>query len=281
MKLFDELSKATPPEVELTPEVANATLVASFHRTRSRRTLLKSAVAGALGATGLMVGAGTLLLSPQVTHAEAVSGSSCTTDSIKTILSVAATAERLAVTFYTNGLKEATTLGLSGASLAAIKAAQIEEQIHELFFVANGGTPLASTFSFPHGEDTFDHLDLLFSVIFPQRTFPGHSHLQIRTRKLLLSLGRSGMDSFPEFVSCPLWNYRDRISLRSISRLPAVHACNYRQEREQQEVPVGLQFVAYQIASFPSNDFSSACQWTCAFRQAIRHHTLFLNLFLT
>src|SRR5215467_8121299 len=75
------------------------------------------------------------------------------------------------------------------------------------------------------------------------------------------------MDSFPEFVSCPLWNYRDRISLRSISRLPAVHACNYRQEREQQEVPVGLQFVAYQIASFPSNDFSSACQWTRAFRR--------------
>ena len=139
MKMFDELSKATPTEVALTPEVANATLLASFHRTRSRRTLLKSAVAGALGATGLTVGAGTLLLSPQVTHAEAVSGSSCTIDSIKTILSVAATAERLAVTFYTNGLKEANNLGLSGASLAAIKAAQIEEQIHELFFVANGG----------------------------------------------------------------------------------------------------------------------------------------------
>jgi len=48
MKMFDELSKATPTAVELTPEVANATLLASFHRTRSRRTLLKSAVAGAL-----------------------------------------------------------------------------------------------------------------------------------------------------------------------------------------------------------------------------------------
>ena len=164
MKMFDELSKATPTEVALTPEVANATLLASFNRTRSRRMLLKSAVAGALGATGLTVGAGTLLLSPQVTHAEAVSGSSCTIDSIKTILSVAATAERLAVTFYTNGLKEANNLGLSGASLAAIKAAQIEEQIHELFFVANGGVPITSTFSFPHGGDTFDHLDLFIET---------------------------------------------------------------------------------------------------------------------
>lgn len=164
MKNSDELSNVTPTEVELTPEVANATLMESFNRTRSRRTLLKSAVAGALGATGLTAGVGAFFLTPQVTHAESLSGSSCTIDSIKTIMSVAATAERLAVTFYTHGLKKANELGLWGASLAAIKAAQIEEQIHELFFVANGGTPLASTFSFPHGEETFEKLALFIET---------------------------------------------------------------------------------------------------------------------
>ena len=146
------------PAVELTPEIANSRLLASFQGPRSRRTMLKGAIAGAVGATGLAVGA--TLLTPQLTHAEAVSGSSCTVDSVKTILSVAATAERLAVTFYTNGLKNADKLGIGVRSAAydVFEAALIEEQIHELFFVANGGTPLASTFSFPHGQKTFEDL---------------------------------------------------------------------------------------------------------------------------
>jgi hypothetical protein len=162
MQTPDEMSKETQT-VELTPEIANERLLESLSKNRSRRTILKSAIAGAVGAAGLAV-AGGALLRPETTHAEALSGSSCTIDSVKTILSVAATAERLAVTFYTHALEEANDLGLHGASYAAIKAAQVEEQIHELFFVANGGVPLTSTFSFPHGEDTFESLDLFIET---------------------------------------------------------------------------------------------------------------------
>jgi len=143
--------------VELTPEVATTKLLESFRNPQSRRALMKGALAGAIGATGLTLGAGALLSQHSV-HAEALSGSSCTVDSIKTIFSVAATAERLAVTFYSNGLKHADQLGLRGPAYDAIKAALVEEQIHELFFVANGGSPLASTFSFPHGQETFENL---------------------------------------------------------------------------------------------------------------------------
>jgi hypothetical protein len=168
MQTQDDFTSQTPQEtskVELTPEIANARLLASFQGPRSRRTMLKGALAGAVGATGLAVGA--TLLTPQRTHAEAVNGSSCTIDSIKTILSVAATAERLAVTFYTNGLKNADKLGISVSSAAydVFEAALIEEQIHELFFVANGGVPLASTFSFPHGDETFEDLSLFIATL--------------------------------------------------------------------------------------------------------------------
>jgi hypothetical protein len=150
--------------VELTSEIATTKLFESFSRPRSRRATLKGAIAGAVGATGLAVGVGTLLTPTHSVHAQAFAGSSCTTDSIATILSIAATAERLAVTFYTNGVKHADDLGLSGTRLEVIKAALIEEQIHELFFVANGGTPLTSTFSFPHGDDTFEDLDVFIAT---------------------------------------------------------------------------------------------------------------------
>ncbi|GAC1520158.1 MAG: hypothetical protein NVS3B14_22070 [Ktedonobacteraceae bacterium] len=79
-------------------------------------------------------------------------------------MSVAATAERLAVTFYSHGLAHADQLGLSWGSRAVIKAALVEEQIHELFFVANGGVPLTSTFSFPHGDETFENLGVFIST---------------------------------------------------------------------------------------------------------------------
>lgn len=167
MQTHDDLtSKASQetPTVELTPETANARLLASFGSPRSRRAMLKGAIAGAVGATGLAVGA--TLLTPQNTHAEALSGSSCTIDSLKTIFSVAATAEQLAVTFYTNGIKNAHKLGISQSSAAydVLEAALIEEQIHELFFVANGGVPLTSTFSFPHGDETFESLSVFIAT---------------------------------------------------------------------------------------------------------------------
>ena len=52
------------------------------------------------------------------------------------IFRIAAIAEQLAVTFYSNGVRNAAALGLDGMDLAIIKASGIEEQIHQQFFTA-------------------------------------------------------------------------------------------------------------------------------------------------
>ncbi|MBV9706407.1 MAG: ferritin-like domain-containing protein [Chloroflexi bacterium] len=128
----------------------------------SRRSLLKGAVAGAAGVSGLAV-AGSTLLPASTVYAAANAAGACV-DTPKTILSVARTAERLAVTFYSNGIKHAGRLGLVGADLENIKAVLVEEQIHEIFFGANGGVALANDFSFPHGADTFNNLDTFIAT---------------------------------------------------------------------------------------------------------------------
>ncbi len=127
---------------------------------KSRRNLLKGAVAGAAGVTGLAV-AGTALGSTSVFAA--TSTSKCVTP-IKDILTIARTAERLAVTFYSNGLKNADKLGLKAYEKEYIRAALIEEQIHENFFAKAGGKFLASTFSFPHGPETFTNLKVFIAT---------------------------------------------------------------------------------------------------------------------
>ncbi|MGI8825004.1 MAG: ferritin-like domain-containing protein [Chloroflexota bacterium] len=139
---------------EMTPESATRRLLASFESTRSRRGFLKASAAAGLATAG----AGLL---PSFAKAESNGDDH---DSVKTILSIAATAEQLAITFYTNGVKNAGALGLSGMNLDDFKAFAIEEQIHHDFFVANGGTPLAGTFSFPHGVSTFQNLTLFIET---------------------------------------------------------------------------------------------------------------------
>jgi len=69
----------------------------------SRRNVLKGAIAGAAGVTGLAV-AGTALWSKGSVHA-AASTAKCHPDTPATILAIAATAEQLAITFYTHGIK--------------------------------------------------------------------------------------------------------------------------------------------------------------------------------
>ncbi len=131
---------------------------------KSRRNLLKGAVAGAAGVTGLAVAGGALLSQRTSVHATASYDPECVTP-IADILTIARTAERLAVTFYTNGLKHADRLGISGDDKQYIRAALIEEQIHENFFASAGaGKALASTFSFPHGEETFEDLKLFIET---------------------------------------------------------------------------------------------------------------------
>ncbi len=144
-------------------EQAKSPLVSSLRTyLASRRSLLKGAAVGAAGTSGLVVAGAELL--PLAAHAASPKATPPCVDTPKTIFSVARTAERLAVTFYSEGIENADELGLKGADLANIKAALVEEQIHELFFGANGGVALASDFSFPHGPDTFKHLDVFIAT---------------------------------------------------------------------------------------------------------------------
>ncbi len=153
---------------KISREEATAKLMASFTTPRSRRSLLK----GAVTATGItLAGIGALNALPA--HASAISGAasfgaaqsagtfsstSATADSIVSILSIARTAEQLAVTFYSHGLNNADKLGITGDELDYLKAALVEEQIHQQFFTANGGQSIAATFSFPQGAQTFTDL---------------------------------------------------------------------------------------------------------------------------
>ncbi len=128
--------------------------------TTSRRNLLRNAVVGAAGVTGLAVAGGAFYANSA--HA-AASNSNCVTP-IKDILTIARTAERLAVTFYTHGLNNADKLGITGDDRAYIRAALIEEQIHELYFASAGAGYLASTFSFPEGPKTFENLSTFIAT---------------------------------------------------------------------------------------------------------------------
>lgn len=143
-------------ERELQPESTDTALnrlLASLEKPRSRGTFLKGTVAAGIAAAG----AGLL-------PAISASADDDEIESVKFILSVAATAEQLAITFYENGVKNARALGLRGINLDDFKAFAIEEQIHHDFFVAHGGVPLTGTFSFPHGEETFRSLRLFIET---------------------------------------------------------------------------------------------------------------------
>ncbi len=128
----------------------------------SRRNLLKGAVAGAVGVTGLAV-AGAALGHQRASASTATVNKKCITP-IADILTIARTAERLAVTFYSHGLQNADKLGLRAYEREYLRAALIEEQIHELYFAKAGGKYLASTFSFPQGPATFEHLKLFIAT---------------------------------------------------------------------------------------------------------------------
>ncbi len=137
---------------------ATANLLDSFNARRSRGALLKGALA-----TGLAVGGAGLLPALPVRAASGGEDDE-SEDKMKTIFSIARTAEQLAITFYSNGVMNAATMGLKGMELDQIKAALIEEQIHQQFFTANHGQSLADTFSFPDGAQTFMQLKLFIKA---------------------------------------------------------------------------------------------------------------------
>nr|BBH93261.1 hypothetical protein KTA_14600 [Thermogemmatispora argillosa] len=126
---------------------------------QGRRRFLRRATAGlAVGGLGLAT-LGTIGR-PLPVRAQGALAERLVTldDAVTQILSIARTAEQLAVTFYSNGIANADALGLSGDDLSYLKAALVEEQIHQQFFAANGGQSLAETFSFPKGAQTFSDL---------------------------------------------------------------------------------------------------------------------------
>ncbi len=116
-------------------------------RTASRRTFLAGSAVAGLTLAGVP-----LFESPLVSAAGGDPAK------IKAIFTVARTAEQLAVTFYSNGLKNADALQLGPEAQGQIQAALVEEQIHQQFFTANKGDSLADTFSFPQGAKTFTDL---------------------------------------------------------------------------------------------------------------------------
>ncbi|HKV57161.1 MAG TPA: hypothetical protein VJO32_02735, partial [Ktedonobacteraceae bacterium] len=105
-------------------------------------------------------GAAFTLMDARAVHAEAASGSSTLTE----YFSILATGEALFVTFYSNAVSHAQRLQLEQDELNAIKAILTEEQIHLNFALANGGVPATTHFSFPHGEDTFEHRSLFLDT---------------------------------------------------------------------------------------------------------------------
>jgi hypothetical protein len=127
---------------DVSKETATANLLASF-TSLSRRSLL----AGALAMGGAVAGAGLL---PAVARADT------SPDDLTTIFTVAQTAEQLAVTFYTNGIKNAGALGLSTDEINYLKAALIEEQLHQQFFasVTKVAVQTPNRFNFPLGVQT-------------------------------------------------------------------------------------------------------------------------------
>lgn len=137
-------------------------LMGASSKKSSRRSLIKGAAAGAAGIA--VAGAAGAFLLPKHNAAHA-SGGEGPEDSIVSILSIAATAEQLAVTFYTNGIANAGKLGISGANLDYLIAALVEEQIHLDFLVSAGGKPLTGTFSFPKAGETFEDQNTFIATL--------------------------------------------------------------------------------------------------------------------
>lgn len=143
-----------------TPEEMSKDIPTMLVGKSSRRTLLRGAAAGAAGIAA--VGASALWLPKNVLASTGMEGPE---DTIAQILSIAATAEQLAVTFYSNAIANAKALGIKGNNLLYLKAAVVEEQLHENFLVAAGGKALTSTFSFPKGAATFKDLNAFITTL--------------------------------------------------------------------------------------------------------------------
>jgi len=143
---------------------ATAKLLSSFTAARTRRGVLKGALAGTAGVAAAAAGVGLMNIIPALAaEKDGVKLGQCL-DNPVTIFSVARTAEMLAITFYNHGIANASALGLNATDKFNLEALRTEEQIHLEFFIAQGGEALASTFSFPHGAATFTNLGFFIAA---------------------------------------------------------------------------------------------------------------------
>jgi hypothetical protein len=117
-----------------------------------------------LAAVGGVVGAGAFLVQQQQHGAAHAAATVPNVLAIQNILNIAATAETLAVVFYTQVLLHADTLGLRSSTRLNLRAALIEEQIHLQFLNKQGAIALTQKFSFPFGRRTFEDLGKFLKV---------------------------------------------------------------------------------------------------------------------
>ncbi len=147
-----DVSKQTIPE----------TALPSFDTPHSRRSLFAGVIVAGLGAS----------LLPAVARADT------SPDDVNTIFTIAQVAEQLAVTFYSNGvksaqagtLKDAGKKGLDEAELDYLRAALIEEQLHQLFFASQTHVAVQTPNRFNFPANTFTDLATFIGI---QQTLEG------------------------------------------------------------------------------------------------------------
>ncbi len=134
---------------------ASAALRNSLAAPRSRRGLLRGAIAGTAAAA---------LASSTMLGALAAQAEGTTSSDLTEFFNILATGEALFVTFYNQAVIHHEQLGFHGAALNALEAIRAEEEIHREFALANGGMPATTHFSFPYGPQTFQSRKLFLKT---------------------------------------------------------------------------------------------------------------------
>lgn len=122
---------------------------------------------------------------PGVAHAQTT-----TTESVQTIINIADTAERLAVTLLTAAVNNASQLGLSGLLLAFVQAALAEEQYHADYLEAAGAKALTNTFTVPDPKILTDQKTFFHTAEAAETLFIGAYMAAVRE---FTDLGQPGL----------------------------------------------------------------------------------------
>lgn len=137
----------------------------------TRRSLLKSAAAGAAALAFAQLGCSSAMSRSSATAASMRNLANGSED-VQRILDVTATVERFGVTFLGAGL-QAQEQGRYDKPwpadvVAVVKAARAQEQFHLDFFLEAGGRPMVDTFTIP--PEALSNFNTFFSAIVEQET---------------------------------------------------------------------------------------------------------------